>query len=100
MLDEIWRVLKETGSVIICCPESLEVMKRFINNTYGQRWSWYNLMLYGRQLYDADYHVTATERQDMIDKLFNCGFEHVDCTLEGTDLTLKAVKGEKLPKFI
>jgi len=75
-------------------------MKRFINNTYGQRWSWYNLMLYGRQLYDDDYHVTATERQDVTDKLFNCGFEHIDCTLEGTDLTLKAMKGEKLPQFI
>ena len=100
LFDEIWRILKPKGSVIVCCPEILEVMKRFMDNTYGQRWSWYNLMLYGRQLYKSDYHVTATERRDVVDKLFNCGFKDVNCTLEGTDLTVKARKGEKLSDYI
>jgi SAM-dependent methyltransferase len=101
LFDEVWRVLQEKGGIVVCCPDSLEVMQRFIDNRYGERWDWYNLMLYGRQLYQGDYHVTATERRDVTDRLFASGFIDVDCTQEGTELIFKATKGEEsLPKYL
>jgi len=100
VFDEIWRVLKKQGLILLTSIDSIEIMKRFIDNRYGRRWQWYNWMLFGRQMYKGDYHVTAIERQDLVDKLVSAGFINVDYRVNQIDVIVKATKDEKLPSYI
>lgn len=100
VFDESWRVLKKQGIILLTSIDSIEIMKRFIDNKYGKRWQWYNWMLYGRQLYAGDYHVTAIERQDLVDKLISAGFIDIDYKINQIDVVVKATKDEKLPSYI
>ena len=100
VFDEIWRILKKQGMLLLTSIDAVEVMQRFIDNKYGRRWEWYNRMLFGRQLYGGDYHVTAIERHDLTDRLLSAGFIDIDFRLNQVDIIVKTIKGEKMPEYI
>jgi SAM-dependent methyltransferase len=100
VFDEIWRILKPNGRIIVGFPDALEVMRRFIDNKFGGRWSVYNFCLYGRQSRKGDYHVTAVTVEDIKDKLFSSGFRDVKTLQHTVNVTMTARKGEKLNGYL
>jgi len=100
VLDEIWRLLKPDGRLILAYPDFIEAAKRFIENKYGGRWQLYHNVIYGRQSYEGDYHVAAIERQDITDRLINSGFKDINYLRHTINVTITAYKGEKLKEFL
>ena len=100
VFDEIWRLLKSDGRLILSYPEFIEIAKGFIENKHGARWSVYNLTIYGANRRNGDVHVTAAERSDLMEKLFNSGFKDLKYTLNNINATLIAYKGVKLNGYI
>jgi hypothetical protein len=100
VFDEIWRLLKPNGRLIISYPEFIEIAKRFIENRYGARWSIYDMTIYGANRRNGDAHVTAIEKGDLIEKLFNSGFKDIKYTLNEINSTIIAYKGVKLDGYI
>jgi predicted SAM-dependent methyltransferase len=96
VFDEIWRILKPNGRLVMSFPDAIEIMKRFINNKYGGRWNLYHNTIFGRQARKGDYHVTAIEKNDITDKLINSGFVNINYNRVAINATLTAYKGEKL----
>jgi predicted SAM-dependent methyltransferase len=96
VFDEIWRVLKKDGRLIMGFPDLIENMKRFIDNKYGGRWKLYHNCIFGRQSRNGDYHVTGIERNDITDKLLSAGFVNIKYLQHTINVTLTAYKGEKL----
>lgn len=100
VLDEIWRVLKPNGRLIMGFPDFIECAKRFIENRNGGRWSFYHDTIFGQQTRKGDYHVTAIERQNITDKLISCGFVDIKYLQQEINVTLTARKGEKLKEYL
>jgi predicted SAM-dependent methyltransferase len=100
IFDEIHRVLKKDGRLILSYPEAIPVMRAFIANDYGARWSMYNDTLYGARRRTGDDHVTAVERHDVSGKLMSCGFIDLKYHLSVINATITAKKGEKLDDYI
>jgi predicted SAM-dependent methyltransferase len=100
IFDEIHRVLKKDGRLILSYPEIIPVMRAFIANDYGARWSMYNDTIYGAHRRTGDNHVTAIERHDISGKLMNCGFINLNYNLSVINATITARKGEKLDEYI
>jgi ubiquinone/menaquinone biosynthesis C-methylase UbiE len=98
--DEIWRILKPNGRLIMGFPDAIECMKRFIDNKFGGRWNLYVYCLYGRQERKGDFHITPIERNDITDRIMNAGFKDIKWLQHSINVTLTAYKGEKLTEFI
>lgn len=96
VLDEIWRILKPDGRLVLGFPDFIECAKRFIENKYGGRWSMYHNCIFGRQARNGDYHVTAMERSDITDRLISNGFVNIKYLQHTINVTMTAYKGEKL----
>ncbi len=100
VFDEIWRILKPNGRIVLGFPDIIENMKRFINNKYGGRWSLYHNCIFGRQARNGDYHVTGIEQQDITDRLLNSGFVNIKYLRHNINATMIAYKGEKLNEYL
>jgi predicted SAM-dependent methyltransferase len=100
VLEEIWRVLKPNGRLILGFPDFIECAKRFIDNKFGGRWSLYHNTIFGRQGRNGDFHVTAMERNDITDRLISAGFVNVKYLQHSINATVTAYKGDKLKDFI
>ena len=100
VFDEVWRILKPGARFVLAFPDAIEVMKRFINNTYGGRWRLYHNCIFGRQGRPGDYHVTAMERQDVTDRLISAGFVNIKYLQHTINATMVSYKGKKLPNFL
>lgn len=95
VFGEINRVLKINGRLICSFPDFIQTAKAFIENRHGRRWDLYNSVIYGRQDGTGDYHVTAIERQDITDRLFNNNFVNVKYILNSINATVVAYKSEE-----
>lgn len=100
VLNEIWRILKPNGRLVMGFPDIIENMKRFIDNRYGGRWNLYHNCIFGRQDRNGDYHVTGIERQDITDKLINAGFINIKYLNHTINATLTCYKGEPLNEYL
>lgn len=76
LLAEFTRVLKDNGSLTLAYPEFKECARRFIENENNQRTFW-RATLYGRQLYDTDYHVVPMDSHEIKETLEAAGFYRV-----------------------
>lgn len=100
VFDEIWRILKPNGRLVMGYPDFIECAKRFIENKFGGRWNFYNNCIYGRQGRPGDYHVTAIERQDITDRLISAGFVDIKYLQHTINVTMTARKGAKLKEYL
>ncbi len=76
MFNEFSRILRPQGKLMISYPEFSEVAKRFVDNTNNNRAFW-RATLYGRQLYDSDYHVVPMHSPELKDILETHNFYRV-----------------------
>lgn len=81
LFAEIKRVLKDNGSLTLAYPEFKECAQRFIDDTNKQRNFW-RATLYGRQLYDTDYHVVPMDSREIKETLEVAGFYRVNFRAE------------------
>lgn len=77
LFEEILRVLKDNGSLTLSYPEFKECAQRFIDNTGNQKNFW-RATLYGRQLYDTDYHVVPMDSREIKETLEIAGFYRIN----------------------
>jgi SAM-dependent methyltransferase len=76
VLSEISRVLKPGGEFYVSYPEFIECAKRYIENTEAKRDFW-EATLYGRQLYESDFHVALMFTPHFLESLREFGFSRV-----------------------
>lgn len=100
VFDEIWRILKPDGRLVMAFPNIIECMKRFIDNKYGGRWILYHNCIFGRQARNGDFHVTGIEQQDITDRLISAGFIDINFMSHSINATLTCKKGKKLKEFL
>jgi len=100
VMDEIWRVMKPGARLVMGFPDVIENMKRFIENKYGGRWNLYHNIIFGRQARPGDFHVTGIEEQDFKDRLMSAGFTNIKWLRHSINVTVTAIKGEKLNAYI
>lgn len=73
ILNEIWRVLRSGGLMILAYPEFTKCVDNWLSNKQGKRDFWEHT-LYGRQLYPSDYHVCIMHTPTFVGFLKNLGF--------------------------
>jgi SAM-dependent methyltransferase len=76
IFQEFARVLKPNGVLLLGYPEFSECAKRFVDNAGGSRVFW-RKTLYGRQLYDSDYHVVPMHSPEVKEMLETYKFYRV-----------------------
>jgi predicted SAM-dependent methyltransferase len=94
VFNEIWRVLKPNGRMIIAFPDAIKAMQGFIDNKYGARWKAYNMIIFGAHRRPGDSHVTAVERNEITDKIASSGFIDIKYQQKGINCIMTARKGE------
>lgn len=77
IFQEFKRVLKPNGLLCLAYPEFKECAERFLNDTNKQKNFW-RATLYGRQLYDSDYHVVPMDSNEIKEILEIAGFYRVN----------------------
>lgn len=96
---EFHRVLIPNGLLLMSYPEFSRAAHYFITNYRGQKEFWRHV-LYGRQLYPGDYHVTPVESKDLANILRVTGFVDIkyapEHEFDGSQNTiLSAHKGKR-----
>ncbi len=76
LFQEVYRVLKPNGVFLLSYPEFGECAKRFIENKDNNR-IFYSHTLYGRQLWDSDYHVVPMHSSWLKEQLEPYGFYRI-----------------------
>jgi len=97
VFTDFWRVLKPKGYIILAYPEFEKCAHNFLTNKNGEKDFW-RATLYGRQLYDGDYHVTPVVTKDLIKLLFKYGFDEIKAISEPDadyNSAVRAYKGKK-----
>lgn len=74
ILQEIWRVLKPGGQLVISYPEFSSIIEHWKRDTNSKRDFW-EATIFGRQLYPGDYHVCAMDTLSLVNILIGVGFE-------------------------
>lgn len=72
-LLEIRRVLKPGGRLYIEVPDLEISMQNYLENYQGRKEYWYQC-IFGRGMYQSDYHVSGVSEQYLTDLLFELGF--------------------------
>lgn len=102
LLEDFYRVLREDGQIFISYPNFWECAQRWHNNTGAQRKFW-EATLYGRQLYDTDYHVCAMNPDELGEMMNQIGYKNVTSRPEPHEIynTITfALKGSiAIPKY-
>ena len=96
--EEVRRVLKKDGQLILAYPEFEICAKYFIENYKGGREFW-RYTLYGRQQYPGDYHVVPMRTAEVISHLTSWGFADIKSCIEDNEewsTFLQAKKGQAL----
>jgi predicted SAM-dependent methyltransferase len=76
LLQEIRRILKDTGKFLVSYPEFIKCAQNYISNKQGKRDFW-KATIYGRQLYSTDYHVTLMDTNIFKTVLHDFGFKPI-----------------------
>lgn len=76
ILLECARVLRLGAKIYISYPNFWECAQRWHQNTAGLKNFW-EATLYGRQLYETDFHVCAMCPDELTELLYQCGFTDV-----------------------
>ena len=84
ILGELRRVLKVGGRLILTYPNFWVCANNWKNNFQGQRDYWHATM-FGRQLYQSDYHVCAMDPIELEITLRDCGFGQCQSKPEPVD---------------
>jgi Methyltransferase domain len=98
VFTEFRRVLKIDAPLILMYPEFEVCSRYFLENYKGMRAFW-RACLYGRQLYDADYHVTPMVTSEVCNHLKMSGFHNIRYAPEDQEpqyTVLKALKAAEL----
>ena len=73
LFSEFYRVLIQSGRLVLAYPEFEICAKYYIENHRGIKDFW-KATLYGRQLHPGDYHVTPVRTVDLVQFLIRNGF--------------------------
>lgn len=76
IFTEAARTLRANGVFLLSYPEFSECARRFINDTDNKRGFW-RATLYGRQMYDSDYHVVPMDSKEIKRYLEAYGFYRI-----------------------
>lgn len=76
LFKEIRRVLKSEGIFTLAYPEFKRILENWLTNKNDNRQFW-EATIYGRQLYPADYHVSAMDSLELSEVLKVVGFKGV-----------------------
>jgi len=76
VLNEIRRVLKDNGILVVSYPEFIKVAQNYIDNKNGNRYFW-KATIYGRQLSPFDYHVSLMDTRYFVQLLNALKFDVV-----------------------
>ena len=74
LLNEISRILRIPGMLVISYPEFTSCAMNYIDNKYGQRTFWKDT-LYGRQTSETDYHISLMDTRYFSQTLRGAGLE-------------------------
>lgn len=94
ILDQIRRVLKDDGVVIISYPEFAVIAQYWLENHRGMRDFW-EKALYGRQLYPSDTHVALMNTDEFTDLMQMVGFKDIHIGTEPEESYNTIVKAKK-----
>lgn len=101
VLQEIWRILTPGGQVYISYPEFEVVAKYWLDNKAGRRDLW-ERVIYGRQLYPGDYHISLVYTPELIELCKDEGFSLVKRfpePMQEFNTVLMIQKEDKLPTY-
>lgn len=101
ILNEVWRVLKPTGTFYISYPEFERCVKNWRTNYRGRRDFW-EKTIYGRQAYPSDFHVALMHTPDFKLLLTDLGFIDIVSSPELTErfnTILSCKKGQRPLKY-
>ncbi len=101
VLNEIWRVLKPSGNFVISYPEFIRCVDNWRRNYKGKREFW-EATIFGRQLYESDFHVCIMYTPIFVSLLKDCGFSSIEWKEEpqqAHNTVVYALKGERLPGY-
>lgn len=73
IFSEIRRVMKDTGTLIVTFPEFSKIIENWRINKNNERQFW-EMTIFGRQMYPSDYHVCAMDSLDFKQFLQDRGF--------------------------
>ena len=76
ILAEFYRVLKPEGQIFISYPNFWECARLWHDNAGAKRNFW-EATIFGRQLYETDYHVCAMNPDELAEMLDRCGFKQI-----------------------
>lgn len=79
LFGEIRRVLKDDGTLWVSYPEFGTILKAWLD---GKDRNFYEATIYGRQLYEGDYHYSGIHTPDLIELLLQVGFEAAEVRQE------------------
>lgn len=99
VLDQIWKVLKPSGRLIITYPEFSKCALNYINNWKGAR-DFFKMTIFGRQSHPGDYHISLMDSTFFVPYLKQCGFENVVVSEEIGEPYNTVVKCQKGPKLL
>jgi hypothetical protein len=78
---EVNRVLQPNGLFYVAYPEFLKCAQGWASNKSGKREFW-EMTIYGRQLYKSDYHVCIIDSVCLKGVLEECGFTNIEYKCE------------------
>jgi predicted SAM-dependent methyltransferase len=81
VLKEIHRVLKPNGVFMVSFPEFLKCVRNWELNKDDLKQFW-EMTIFGRQLYPADHHVCIMDSREFVQVLLEIGFKDIKCTSE------------------
>lgn len=95
--DEVWRVLKPEGEFFLAYPNWEKCVEYFKTNYRGMGDYWLQT-LYGRQLWEGDYHVAPIIVANLENDLYNCGFKDIKTAYQDNMANASTFcrKGDKL----
>lgn len=102
LLQEMWRVLKIGGELIISYPEFIKCAENYASNKNGKREFW-RATIFGRQAHTGDAHLALMDTFFFTQLLRECCFDNIKTFSEPKDdynSVVKCVKANLFPNII
>jgi SAM-dependent methyltransferase len=98
-LLEIRRVLKMGGRLYLEVPDFEVCMQNYLDNYLGRKEFWYQCV-YGRGMYNSDYHKSGIAQQYLTDLLFELGYGKLQWIPNDRNVACLAVFARKVDTFL